>query len=121
MPMKLTMTRLFGFLSILIVLAVSGYTFLGSARVSKLNPITKVSQGEARAELASAQYTLALVSTQLAQVHVVSGTYADTLDFGKFPSVRLVTADESSYCVEFKQTQTFFLRGPGGVVAPGSC
>jgi hypothetical protein len=121
MPMTPRMTRLFGFLSILIVLGASGYTFLGSARVSKLNPISRVSQGEARAELASAQYTLAIVSGQLAQVHTVSGTYADTLDFDKFPLVRLVSADESSYCVEFRKTQTFFLRGPGGVVAPGSC
>ena len=115
------MTRVFGFLSIVVVLAASGYAFVGGERVSKLNPITKVSQGEARADLANAQYTLAMVSTQLAQVHVVTGTYADTLDFGKFPLVRLVRADESSYCVEFQKTQTYFLRGPGGVVAPGSC
>ena len=115
------MTRLFGFVSILVVLAASGYAFLGSERVSKLNPVSKVSQGEARAELATAQYTLATVSVQLAQVHTVSGTYADTLDFGKFPLVRLVRADESSYCVEFHKTQTYFLTGPGGVVALGSC
>ena len=115
------MTRLFGFVSILVVLGASGYAFLGGERVSKLNPITKVSQGEARADLATAQYTLAMVSTQLAQVHVVSGTYADTLDFGKFPQVRLVRADETSYCVEFKKTRTYFLKGPGGVVALGSC
>jgi hypothetical protein len=115
------MTRLFGFVSILVVLGASGYALLGRERVSELNPITKVSQGEARADLATAQYTLAMVSTQLAQVHVVTGTYADTLDFGKFPQVRLVRADESSYCVEFQKTQTYFLRGPGGVVALGSC
>jgi hypothetical protein len=115
------MTRLFGFVSILVVLGASGYALLGGERVSELNPITKVSQGEARAELATAQYTLAMVSTQLAQVHVVAGTYADTLDFGKFPQVRLVRADESSYCVEFQKTQTYFLNGPGGVVALGTC
>ena len=115
------MTRLFGFVSILVVLGASGYAFLGGERVSKLNPITKVSQGEARADLASAQYTLAIVSGQLAQVHTVTGTYADTLDFDRFPLVRLVRADESSYCLEFHKTQTFFLEGPGGVVAQGSC
>ena len=119
--MTQTMTRLFGFLSILIVLAASAYAFVGKTRLAELNPITKVSQGEARAELANAQYTLAMVSGQLAQVHLVAGTYADTLDFGKFPLVRLVRADENSYCVEFKKTQTYFLRGPGGVVAQGSC
>ena len=119
--MILVMTRLFGFLAILGALAVSGYAFLGSARMGELNPIAKVSQGEAQAELASAQYTLAIVSGQLAQVHVVSGTYADTLDFDKFPLVRLVRADETSYCVEFQKTQTYFLRGPGGTVSQGSC
>ena len=119
--MTLTMTRLFGFLSILFVLGASAYTFVGKTHLVEVNPITKVSQGEARAELANAQYTLAMVSTQLAQVHVVSGTYADTLDFGKFPLVRLVRADESAYCVEFQKKQTYFLRGPGGVVALGSC
>jgi hypothetical protein len=113
--------RMFGFLAILGALAASGYAFLGSARMGELNPIAKVSKAEARAELASAQYTLAIVSGQLAQVHAVSGTYADTLDFDKFPLVRLVHADESSYCVEFQKTQTFFLRGPGGTVAQGSC
>jgi hypothetical protein len=119
--MNRMMTRLFGFLSILAVLAVSGYAFVGKSRMGELNPITKVSQAEARAELASAQYTLAIVSGQLSQVHVVSGTYADTLDFDKFPLVRLVRADANSYCVEFQKTQTFFLAGPGGTVALGTC
>jgi hypothetical protein len=117
----MTMTRVFGFLSILAVLAASGYAFVGKSRMGELNPITKVSQAEARAELASAQYTLAIVSGQLSQVHVVSGTYADTLDFDKFPLVRLVRADANSYCVEFQKTQTFFLAGPGGTVALGTC
>jgi hypothetical protein len=119
--MILTMTRVFGFLSILAVLAASGYAFVGKTRMGELNPVANVSRAEARAELASAQYTLAIVSGQLSQVHVVSGTYADTLDFDKFPLVRLVSADENSYCVEFQKTQTYFLRGPGGVVTQGSC
>jgi hypothetical protein len=113
--------RMFGFLAILGALVASGYAFLGSARMGELNPISKVSEGEARAELASAQYVLAIVSGQLAQVHAVSGTYADTLDFDKLPLVRLVRADESSYCVEFQKKQTFFLAGPGGAVAQGTC
>jgi hypothetical protein len=121
MPMTWTMTRLFGFLAILAVLAASAYTFLGGTRMGSLNPVGKLSQGEARAELASAQYTLAIVSGQLAQVHAVSGTYADTLDFDKFPLVRLVRADANAYCIEFQKTQTYFLRGPGGVVTQGSC
>ena len=39
----------------------------------------------------------------------------------QFPLVRLVRANETSYCLEFKKTQTYFLRGPGDVVAQGSC
>ena len=36
--------------------------------------------------------------------------------------VRLVRADANTYCLEDKKTQqTYFLAGPGGTVAPGSC
>ena len=114
------MTRLFGFVSILAVLAVSGYAFLGNTSVGGLSPIGKVSDAESRAEVASAKYTLAIVARQLAQVHAVTATYADTLDFDN-PFVRLIRADETSYCVEYEKTETYFLAGPGGTVAPGSC
>ena len=114
------MTRLFGFVSILAVLAVSGYAFLGNTSVGGLSPIGKVSDAESRAEVASAKYTLAIVARQLAQVHAVTATYADTLDFDN-PFVRLIRADETSYCVEYKKTETYFLAGPGGTVAAGSC
>ena len=114
------MTRLFGLVSILAVLAVSGYAFLGNTSVGGLSPIGKVSDAESRAEVASAKYTLAIVARQLAQVHAVTATYADTLDFDN-PFVRLIRADETSYCVEYEKTETYFLAGPGGTVAPGSC
>ena len=114
------MTRLFGLVSILAVLAVSGYAFLGNTSVGGLSPIGKVSDAESRAEVASAKYTLAIVARQLAQVHAVTATYADTLDFDN-PFVRLIRADETSYCVEYKKTEMYFLAGPGGTVAPGSC
>ena len=114
-------TRLFGYLSVLAVLAACGYAFLGPERLGGLNPIGKASDAEAGAELASAKYTLAIVAGQLAQVHVVTDTYADTLDFDK-SFVRLVRADASTYCLEYQKTeQTYFLAGPGGTVAPGSC
>jgi len=115
------MTRLFGLLSILAVLAVFGYAFAGKSSLGGLNPIGKVSDAEARAEVASAKYTLAIVSGQLDQVHVVTGTYADTLDFNS-SFVRLVRADDNSYCLEYKKTQqTYFIAGPGGTVALGTC
>jgi hypothetical protein len=115
------MTRLFGFLSILAVLAASAYAFLGSERLRSLNPIGQASNAQAGAELASARYTLATVAGQLAQVHVVTDSYADTLDFDN-SFVRLVRADASSYCLEYQKTQqTYFLAGPGGAVAAGTC
>ena len=115
------MTRFLGFVSILAVLAVSGYAFLGNTSVAGLSPIgKKVSDAESRAEVTSAKYTLAIVARQLAQVHAVTATYADTLDFDN-PFVRLIRADETSYCVEYKKTETYFLAGPGGTVALGSC
>jgi hypothetical protein len=113
--------RVIGFLSILVALAASGYVFVGKARTNDLNPARRISAAEARVELASAQYVLAIVAGQLAQVHVVTDSYADTLDFDEFPLVRLVRASEGSYCVEFEKTRTYFLQGPGGTVAQGTC
>jgi len=114
-------TRLFGYLSILAVLAACGYAYLGPERFSGLNPIGKVADAEAGAERASAKYTLAIVSGQLDQVHAVTGTYADTLDFNS-SFVRMVRADANSYCLEYRKTQqTYFVAGPGGTVAPGTC
>ena len=114
------MTRLFGYVSILAVLAASGYAFLGGERLRELNPMGRVSDAEASAEFASAKYTLAGVALQLAQVHAVTDTYADTLDFDN-SFVRLVRADAGSFCLEYKKTKTYFLEGPGGSVAPGTC
>jgi hypothetical protein len=113
--------RLFGFLVILGILAASGYTLVEKVRKGELNPVTQVAATEARGELASAQYVLGIVSGQLAQVHVLDGTYDADLEFDKFPLVTLVRADANSYCLEFKKTHTFFLAGPGGTVAEGTC
>lgn len=115
------MSRVFGFISILVVLAVSGYTLVGKARTGELNPVQQVDEAATRAELASAQYVLGIVAGQLAQVKALEGTYDAQLDFDKFPLVTLVRADQDSYCLEFAKTSTFFVAGPGGVVAQGRC
>lgn len=115
------MTRVFGFLSILAVLAASGYTLAGKARSGDLNPIREVDEAALRGELASAQYVLAIVASQLHQVKQLEGTYDAQLEFDKFPLVTLVRADASAYCLEFAKTHTFFLAGPGGAVAEGRC
>jgi hypothetical protein len=113
--------RLFRFTAIMAVLAFSGYTLIDKARTGNLNPAKDISESEARLELRSAQYVLTIVSGQLARVHVITGSYADTLEVDQFPLVRLVRADEDSYCLEFKKTHTYVLHGPGGVVAQGTC
>ncbi len=113
--------RLLCFLAILGALGASGYVAVDKARNGKLNPVEQVSEAELRAELASVQYVLGMVAGELARVRVVDGTYDAQLDFGSFPLVTLVRADELSYCLEFEKTHTFFLAGPGGTVAPGSC
>ena len=120
LPMTRAM-RLIGFLFILAALAASGYVFVGKVRTNDLNPARSISAAEARLELTSAQYVLAIVSGQLSQVHVLTDTYADTLDLDEFPLVRLVRASEDAYCLEFEKTQTYFLQGPGGTVAQGTC
>jgi hypothetical protein len=113
--------RLLRFAAVMAVLAFSGYTFVDKARTGDLNPTEESSEAEARLELRSAQYVLTIVSGQLARVHVITGSYVDTLEVDQFPLVRLAWANETSYCLEFKKTQTFFLQGPGGTVAQGSC
>ena len=113
--------RVFGFLALVATLGVCGYVFVGKARSGDLNPVREVDEAAARGELASAQYVLGIVAGQLAQVKVLSGSYAGTLQFDNFPLVTLVRADESSYCLEFRKTHTFFLEGPGGAVAAGEC
>lgn len=113
--------RICGFVMILGVLAASGYTMLDKARAGKLNPIDEVDAAAARGELASAQYVLGIVASQLHQVHALDATYDAGLNFDKFPLVTLVRANASSYCLEFKKTHTFVLAGPGGTVAQGTC
>ncbi len=115
------MMRVFGFLAILGVLAASGYTFVDKTRAGDLNPIREVDEAALRGELASAQYVLGIVAGQLHQVQVLDATYDAQLNFDKFPLVTLVRADETSYCLEFEKTHTFFLAGPGGTVAQGTC
>ena len=113
--------RLLRFAVVLAVLAFSGYTFVDKARTGDLSPADDISESEARLELKSAQYVLTIVAGQLARVHVITDTYADTLEVDQFPLVRLVWANETAYCLEFQKTHTYFLQGPGGTVAQGSC
>jgi hypothetical protein len=113
--------RVFGFLTLVAALGACGYVFAGKARSGDLNPLREVDEAAARGELASAQYVLGIVAGQLAQVKVLSGSYAGTLQFDDFPLVTLVRADETSYCLEFEKTHTFVLEGPGGTVRQGRC
>jgi hypothetical protein len=113
--------RFLRFVAVMAVLAFCGYTLVDKARTGDLNPARDISESEARLELRSAKYVLTIVSGQLARVHVITGSYADTLETDQFPLVRLVWADETAYCLEFKKTHTYFLKGPGGVVAQGYC
>jgi hypothetical protein len=115
------MRQVIGFLVVLAALGASAYTFVGKARTGELNPVEQLDAAATRGELASAQYVLGIVAGQLAQIHVVNGSYDAELEFDKFPLVTLVHADETSYCLEFEKSHTFFLAGPGGVVAEGSC
>jgi hypothetical protein len=113
--------RLLRFAVVMAVLALSGYTLVDKARTGELSPARDISDTEAKLELRSAQYVLTIVSGQLARVHVITGSYADTLEVDQFPLVRLVWANETAYCLEFRKTQTFVLQGPGGTVVQGTC
>ena len=113
--------RLLRFAVIMAVLAFSGYTLVDKARTGDLSPANDISKAEAGLELRSAQYVLTVVSGQLARVHVITGSYADTLEVDQFPLVRLVWANETAYCLEFTKTRTYVLHGPGGAVVQGTC
>lgn len=113
--------RLFGFVLILGVLGLSGYAALQSAQKGTLNPAKGISEAEVKAELASARYVLGIVTSQLEQIKTLSGTYDNDLDLSTFPLVRLVSANETSYCLEFEKAATFFRPGPGGETAVGTC
>lgn len=102
-------------------MAASGYALVDKTRSGDLNPVREMDEAAMRGELASAQYVLGIVAGQLSQVHVVEGTYDAELEFDKFPLVTLVRAGQTSYCLEFKKTHTFYLAGPGGTVAAGTC
>jgi hypothetical protein len=113
--------RLVGFVSVLGILGLSGYAALDQARKGTLSPVKGASDAALRAEFESANYVLKIVSGQLEQVKVLSGSYEGTLDLGNFPLVRLVRASEASYCLEFEKTHVFSLAGPGGVTVVGRC
>lgn len=113
--------RLIGFAALLATLGASGYSFTERWRAGELNPVEQIDAAATRGELASAQYVLGIVAAQLEQVRVISGSYGGTLQFDAFPLVTLVRADERSYCLEFRKTHTFFLAGPGGTTAQGTC
>jgi hypothetical protein len=117
----MAMRQVIGFLAILAVLGASAYTFVQKTRAGELNPVEQVDAAATRGELASAQYVLGIVAGQLAAVKALEGTYDAQLEFDKFPLVTLAHADEASYCLEFRKSHTFFLAGPGGTVAQGSC
>ena len=121
MPIHQAMARVFGFLSLLAVLAASGYTLVSKAQTGDLNPAREIDEAAMRGELASAQYVLGIVAGQLAQVKVLEGTYDAQLEFDKFPLVTLVRAGQTGYCLEFKKSHTFYLAGPGGTVTAGTC
>jgi len=113
--------RISGFVLILALLGLSGYAALENARRGTLSPAKSISEAEARAELASAQYVLAVVAAELERIKVVSDTYDNDLSLSEFPLVELRRADERSYCLEFEKTQTFALAGPGGTTVLGTC
>ena len=115
------MARVFGFLSLLAVMAASGYMLVIKTQTGDLNPVREMDEAALRGELASAQYVLGIVAGQLSQVKVLEGTYDAQLEFDKFPLVTLVRADQTSYCLEFKKSHTFYLAGPGGTVTAGTC
>jgi hypothetical protein len=93
------MLKLFGTISVLASLAVAGVLWAQQA---------KTVQHEAPSAMLGAATTVLEVN------HRIRGTYAGTT----FNGVDIVRADASSYCVE---AAGYFVAGPGGKPARGSC
>src|SRR5687768_15526236 len=85
--MTVAVLRLVCFLAFVAGLGASGYTFFDRAWTGDLNPAREIDEAAARGELMSARYVLGIVAGQLAQVNVLSGSYAGTLQFDEFPPV----------------------------------
>lgn len=117
----MSLRRLVLFALVLVGLGASGWTAVERAREGRLDPMREVDRAAARGELTSAQYVLGIVAGQLAQVRLLSGSYAGTLETDQFPLVTLVRAGADSYCLEFEKTHVFVLEGPGGTVREGRC
>lgn len=117
----MSLRRIVLFVLLLAGMGASAYTFVDRAGTGRLNPAAEVDAAATRGELASAQYVLGIVAGEMARLRVIEGTFDGQLDFDSFPLVTLVRADELSYCLEFEKAHTYFLSGPGGTVAPGTC
>ena len=106
------MARVFGFLSLLAVMAASGYTLVLKTQSGDLNPVQEMDEAALRGELASAQYVLGIVAGQLSQVHVLEGSYDAQLEFDKFPLVTLVRADQTVVLPRVQEDAHVLPRGP---------
>jgi hypothetical protein len=110
------MTRAAGFVLMLIVLALSGYTFYEKHFELHRGGTIHLIQGR---ELA---YTELRAAARIeAQARALVGTYEDT-SLRAFRNMKAIYANETVYCLQVRvKGDTFHLAGPGGHPADGPC
>jgi uncharacterized protein (UPF0333 family) len=110
------MTRAAGFVLMVIVLALSGYTFY--EKQFELHRGGQVHLVRGR-ELA---YTELRAAAQVeAQAKALVGTYRDT-SLRTFKNLKVIYANDVVYCLQVHlEGDTFHVAGPGGEPADGPC
>jgi hypothetical protein len=101
---------------VLALFAASGWTY-----VRRASTVAPPQQAHA-AEWKLARLQLRAAAQALAQLHRLTATYEEA-DLHVIHRLHLVTATESSYCVQVVEGDGFLfhLAGPGGRVAAGPC
>jgi hypothetical protein len=84
------------------------------------SPVEQATSEIAQADDRATAINLEAAAAGLEQSRTLNGTYAGAQVSAA--SVRLVRADDASYCLEgSSRTAAYHLAGPGGSVAPGAC
>ena len=116
MPITSRVTRAAGFVLMMLVLALSGYTFYGKHFQLHKGGSLHLVRGRdlAYTELRSAAHAEA-------EARSLVGTYEDT-SLRSFRHLKVIYANETVYCIQVHlDGGTYHLAGPGGHPSDGPC
>jgi ABC-type Na+ efflux pump permease subunit len=108
-------------IAVAVAAGVAAFVLLGRSANKETNSVAQVVTGTpAQAGVGVAEANLQTASASMQGYYVANGTYAGATVSD--PTVRVVSADASGYCIESTVAgQTASEHGPGGTPAPGAC